>query len=105
MQNLLHAWFAVMLCTGTFHGDMHAGNLLFTDKGEVVILDWGIVGRLDAASRKFLRSAIEASMGDEAKWQDVRDHIMPTVGQQVTQMTGLTEDQIFDMIKARSARS
>lgn len=101
VQNLLHAWFAVMLCTGTFHGDMHAGNLLFTDKGEVVILDWGILGRLDAASRKFLRSAIEASMGDEAKWEDVRNHIMPTVGQQVTQMTGLTEDQIFDMIKSQ----
>ena len=101
VQNLLHAWFAVTLCTGTFHGDMHAGNLLFTDKGEVVILDWGIVGRLDAASRKFLRSALEAAMGDEEKWQDVYNHIMPTVGEQVTQMTGLTADQIFDMIKGQ----
>ena len=26
---------------------------------------------------------------------------MPTVGQQVTQMTGLTEDQIFDIIKSQ----
>ena len=101
VQNLLHAWFAVTLCTGTFHGDMHAGNLLLTDKGEVVILDWGIVGRLDAASRKFLRSAIEAAMGDEAKWDDVRAHIMPSVGAQVTQMTGLSEEQIFDMIKGQ----
>lgn len=101
VQNLLHAWFAVTLCTGTFHGDMHAGNLLFTDKGEVVILDWGIVGRLDKASRKFLRSAIEAAMGDEAKWDDVRNHIMPSIGAQVIQMTGLTEDQIFGMIKGQ----
>lgn len=101
VQNLLHAWFAVTLCTGTFHGDMHAGNLLFTDEGDVVILDWGIVGRLDAASRLFLRSAIEAAMGDESKWINVRNHIMPSMGTQMTALTGLTEDQIFEIVKAQ----
>jgi hypothetical protein len=101
VERLLHAWFAVTLCTGTFHGDMHAGNLLFTDEGEVVLLDWGILGRLDPASRRFLRASIQGAMGDEGAWTDVRAHIMPTVGAEVARLTGLTEDDVFAMIRGQ----
>jgi hypothetical protein len=103
VQRLLHAWFAVTLCTGTFHGDMHAGNLLFKDDGQVVLLDWGILGRLDPASRKFLRRSIEGAMGDDAAWDDVRAHIMPTVGAEMARLTGLAEDDIFEMVKGQIA--
>jgi hypothetical protein len=101
VQRLLHAWFAVTLCTGTFHGDMHAGNLLFTEDGQVVLLDWGILGRLDPASRRFLRRSIEGAMGDESAWDDVRAHIMPTVGTEMSRLTGLSEDDIFEMVKGQ----
>jgi ubiquinone biosynthesis protein len=39
---------------GFFHGDMHQGNL-FVDKNEnIVPIDFGIMGRLDFANRKYL---------------------------------------------------
>ncbi len=39
---------------GFFHGDMHQGNL-FVDKNEnIVPVDFGIMGRLDLANRKYL---------------------------------------------------
>ncbi len=101
VERLLHAWFAATLCTGTFHGDMHAGNLLFTDDGEVVLLDWGILGRLDPASRRFLRAAIRGAMGDEGAWADVRAHIMPTVGAEMARLTGLSEDDVFTMVRGQ----
>jgi predicted unusual protein kinase regulating ubiquinone biosynthesis (AarF/ABC1/UbiB family) len=101
VERLLRAWFAVMLCTGSFHGDMHAGNLLFTDDGHVALLDWGILGRLDDASRTFLRRSIEGAMGDDAAWDDVRAHIMPTIGGELGRLTGLTDDQIFTMIRGQ----
>ena len=34
--------------TGTFHGDLHAGNMLVREDGRLVLLDFGVVGRLDA---------------------------------------------------------
>jgi ubiquinone biosynthesis protein len=39
---------------GFFHGDMHQGNLLVDAKGQVVAVDFGIVGRLGPRERKFL---------------------------------------------------
>lgn len=99
LEGLLRAWFAVTLCTGTFHGDMHAGNLLFTAEGHVALLDWGILGRLDPPSRRFLRRSIEGAMGDETAWADVRAHVMPTLGADVTRLTGMSEDEVFSLIR------
>ena len=101
IEALLRSWFAVTLCTGTFHGDMHAGNLLLTPDGRVALLDWGILGRMDHASWTFLRRSIQGAMGEEAAWDDVRAHIMVTVGSDVARMTGLDEDQIFELIRGQ----
>jgi hypothetical protein len=80
---------------------MHAGNLLFTDDGHVALLDWGILGRLDDASRRFLRRSIQGAMGDGDAWDDVRAHIMPTIGVEVARMTGMSEDQVFELVKGQ----
>src|SRR5439155_15915732 len=38
-----------------FHGDPHAGNLLYdNDSGELVILDWALRERLDREQRRHL---------------------------------------------------
>ncbi|SMC43986.1 ABC1 kinase family protein [Sporomusa malonica] len=37
----------VILC-GVFHGDPHSGNIRLTKAGEIVYLDFGIVGRIDS---------------------------------------------------------
>ena len=35
-----------------FHGDMHQGNLKLNSKGELVIFDFGIMGRIDEYTRR-----------------------------------------------------
>ncbi|MDC1243747.1 2-polyprenylphenol 6-hydroxylase [Amylibacter sp.] len=37
---------------GFFHGDMHQGNLKINAKGELVIFDFGIMGRIDEYTRR-----------------------------------------------------
>lgn len=39
---------------GVFHADLHQGNVLVRDDGRLVLLDFGIVGRLGANERRFL---------------------------------------------------
>ena len=46
---LLHA-----LRDGFFHADMHQGNFLVDGEGKIVALDFGIMGRLGRAERRFL---------------------------------------------------
>jgi ubiquinone biosynthesis protein len=37
---------------GFFHADMHQGNLMVDDKGRLVLIDFGIMGRLDEKTRR-----------------------------------------------------
>lgn len=39
---------------GFFHADMHPGNLMVADNGDVIALDFGIMGRVDLQNRIFL---------------------------------------------------
>ncbi len=39
---------------GFFHADMHQGNIFVNDTGEIVPIDFGIMGRLDKMSKRFL---------------------------------------------------
>lgn len=102
MESLIEAWFALALCTGVFHGDMHAGNLLLTPEGEVVLLDWGIVGRLPDASRAFFRRSLEGALGDESAWPDVRDHFMKQLPMDSLEAMGVTPDMLMEMIRAQT---
>jgi len=39
---------------GFFHADMHQGNIFIDNNGQIVPIDFGIMGRLDNLSKKFL---------------------------------------------------
>ena len=39
---------------GFFHADMHQGNLFVDDSGQIIPIDFGIMGRLDKLNRKYL---------------------------------------------------
>ncbi len=39
---------------GVFHGDMHQGNIIIRPDGKAALLDFGVTGRLDKDSRRFL---------------------------------------------------
>jgi predicted unusual protein kinase regulating ubiquinone biosynthesis (AarF/ABC1/UbiB family) len=66
---LVRAWFASALRHGTFHGDVHAGNLMVLTDGRVGIVDWGIVGRLDAGTRELFRLMVAGALGEESAWE------------------------------------
>jgi ubiquinone biosynthesis protein len=50
---------------GVFHGDLHGGNLFVQPDGKVVLLDYGITGRLDETRRlAFLRLLMGGTAND-----------------------------------------
>ncbi|MZR12009.1 2-polyprenylphenol 6-hydroxylase [Maritimibacter sp. DP07] len=51
-NRVLQLFLSHALRDGLFHGDMHQGNLKFTDSGEIVALDFGIMGRIDEYTRR-----------------------------------------------------
>ncbi len=53
-ENLIQHFLKQAVRDGFFHGDMHQGNLFVDPKGNIVPVDFGIMGRLDKNNRKFL---------------------------------------------------
>jgi ubiquinone biosynthesis protein len=55
---------------GMFHGDMHPGNMLVLPDGRVGLLDFGVLGHLDAPSRaalcNLLMAVVDRRFGDVA---------------------------------------
>jgi ubiquinone biosynthesis protein len=43
---------------GFFHADMHQGNLFVDSKGNIVAVDFGIMGRLDPLMRRFMADVL-----------------------------------------------
>jgi predicted unusual protein kinase regulating ubiquinone biosynthesis (AarF/ABC1/UbiB family) len=56
----LRAWFQCVVLYGFFHGDVHAGNLMLLETGEVGFLDFGIVGRFDDRQRRLVTEYVVA---------------------------------------------
>ena len=53
-ENLIQHFLKQAVRDGFFHGDMHQGNLFVDSKGNIIPVDFGIMGRLDKSNRKFL---------------------------------------------------
>lgn len=53
-RNVIQAFLRHAVRDGFFHADMHQGNLFVDSDGRIVAVDFGIMGRLNAAERKFL---------------------------------------------------
>ncbi len=57
---------------GFFHGDPHPGNLFVTPEGRVAVVDFGIMGRLDRQSRRYLAEMLIGFLaGDYARVAEV----------------------------------
>ncbi|MET0853267.1 MAG: AarF/UbiB family protein [Microterricola sp.] len=50
-QRLLRSTLAQIIDDGVFHADLHPGNIILRADGELVLLDFGSVGRLDSELR------------------------------------------------------
>jgi ubiquinone biosynthesis protein len=53
-ENLIQHFLKQAVRDGFFHGDMHQGNLFVDNNGNIIPVDFGIMGRLDKDNRKFL---------------------------------------------------
>ncbi|HEX5367375.1 MAG TPA: AarF/ABC1/UbiB kinase family protein [Acidimicrobiales bacterium] len=56
----VRAWMEAALEHGYFHGDVHAGNLMLDTAGNVVFLDFGIMGHLDPKTMDIIRHGLPA---------------------------------------------
>lgn len=99
VQDTVKAWFASALCTGAFHGDVHAGNLLVTPRGNLGVIDWGIVGRFDDHTQQFFRRVVEGALGDESAWVDVWKLAEAIYGPALQQSIGATDEQMVLLLR------
>ena len=53
-STLVRGFLAQAIGNGFFHADLHQGNILLADNGQLVLIDFGIMGRLDRRARVYL---------------------------------------------------
>ncbi|MFD3685307.1 ABC1 kinase family protein [Nocardiopsis sp. NPDC058631] len=57
---LLECLLEQVMISGIFHADPHPGNILLLDDGDLGLLDYGSVGRLDGVTRESLQTMLVA---------------------------------------------
>ena len=53
-KNIIQQFLKHAIRDGFFHGDMHQGNLFVSKSGDIIPVDFGIMGRLDKNNKKYL---------------------------------------------------
>ena len=99
MEAVVRAWILITVREGSFHGDVHAGNLLLLRDGRLGVLDWGIVGRLDAETHRFFRRTLDAALGDESAWADVAAQLARAYGPALREQLGLGEPELAEFVR------
>jgi predicted unusual protein kinase regulating ubiquinone biosynthesis (AarF/ABC1/UbiB family) len=61
IQKLVIFYTEQMLVKGYFHADPHPGNLLVSPKGELILLDFGMVSRIPKSMRQAMIYAVKAA--------------------------------------------
>lgn len=68
---LFRSTLAQIMDAGVFHSDLHPGNVLLTTDGDLALLDFGSVGRLDSTIRAQITDVLLAySRGDATGFSD-----------------------------------
>ncbi len=94
VEQVVRAFFTTTVRWGAFHGDLHAGNMLLLDDGRLGIIDWGIVGRLDADTHRFVLRLLDAALGDEGAWPDVTAHLTRIYGRAIQVGLGMSDEDL-----------
>ena len=58
-------FFHMVFVDGYFHADMHPGNIFLDRRGDIVLVDFGIVGRLDLTTRRYLAEMLIAFLHED----------------------------------------
>jgi len=99
IDQLIRGFFMMTIRWGTFHGDIHAGNLLLLRDGRVGVIDWGIVGRLDVDTHRFFVRMLSAVLGDESAWDDVTRYIIGNYGPSIREAMGMDDAQLTQFMR------
>ncbi|MBW2994233.1 AarF/ABC1/UbiB kinase family protein [Candidatus Woesearchaeota archaeon] len=67
IKNLSDAVFTQVLQKGLFHADLHPGNILILPGRKIALLDFGIIGRLDAALKQHTIDMIVAMVNQNSR--------------------------------------
>jgi predicted unusual protein kinase regulating ubiquinone biosynthesis (AarF/ABC1/UbiB family) len=67
VESVVEAYIQMMLVDGLFHADPHPGNLLVTNDGRLVLLDFGMVVRVETEMRRTLIRTALAAVGRNSK--------------------------------------
>ena len=62
LENAAEIFFKQVFRDGFFHGDQHPGNMWVDAEGRIVVVDFGIMGRLDRKMRYFLADMLLATL-------------------------------------------
>ena len=54
-ENVIRLYLHMVLESGVYHADPHAGNILVAADGSLILLDYGMVGSLDMATKRNIR--------------------------------------------------
>ena len=100
VDQLIRSFFTLIVKERVFHGDVHAGNLLLLRDGRLGILDWGIVGRLDERTHRFVLRLLAAVLGDDQAWHDVAAHLVDSYGSQVRDAMKMDDDQLTEFLRS-----
>ena len=65
VNEILHASFKQVFVDGVFHGDPHAGNVLYGIDGRVCLLDLGMVGRVSETQRDDMVALVVATIAND----------------------------------------
>lgn len=57
-SRLMQSFLDQALGRGFFHADLHQGNLFVADDGTIIVIDFGIMGRLSRAMRRFMAETL-----------------------------------------------
>jgi ubiquinone biosynthesis protein len=72
MEKAARSFFNQVFRDGFFHADLHPGNLFIAPDGAIVVVDFGIMGRLDRKTRAYLADMLLAFLtGDYDRVADV----------------------------------
>lgn len=100
IRELLRAWVLTAVHTGTFHADIHAGNLLAMPDGRLGMLDWGIVAQLDPETQILMQKLVEASLGDESAWDTITGTLLKVQGVTLREGLGLSEEEVHRVVRS-----
>ena len=65
VRRLAVVFFKMVYAHGFFHADWHPGNLLIGAAGEIILMDFGLTGRLDEETRYYLADMTRAFITED----------------------------------------